>query len=66
MHTILDLVRLAHRDRLWQASTDRAARAANDQRRAERLETRAARLRERAERCSPAWAPSEAVPATVR
>ena len=66
MHVTLDLARLAHRDRLAQAETERAARAAGDHRRAERLEARAARLRERAERCSPAWAPTGAVPAAIR
>ena len=64
--TTLHLARLLHHDRLAEAQTHRRARTALDHRRAGRLEARAARLRERAELRSPAWAPSRAVPATVR
>ena len=64
--TTLDLARLLHRDHLARAEVRRRARAALDHRRAGRLEARAAHLRERAERCSPARASARTVPATVR
>lgn len=59
----LQLVRLLREDRLREAQERRAARAAADHRRAERLEARAGRLHERAERRAPVR-PS-AVPATT-